>query len=1112
MKLRIGLAQTVRTSLVGIVHGLAIVASGAETRLVRAVLDTSFAEPRSAMEGGVFVKNGHAPGRGYTVPVRGPSDWDVIRAGARRLLGQVGVADGAAGTLEFQLSDGDRVLWTSGALSADDPLLDFDVDVAHAGIVTLSTRGAAAGAWVDLQALMGPPEDGEAPMATYRAHRFESRPPWENPLRFREGTLPQTASLTLPGDRTFSLDGTWKLHWTPDEGALPDGYERPDFDVSGWRDIRVPGCLETQGFGTPIYKNDGWWWQADPPFVSGVPPKTFLAYRERNGFGSYRRTFRLPVGWRSRRTHLRFEGFGSAIFVWLNGKRIGYAEDGRQGASFDVTDALADGENVLAVRTVRLTDGSYLEDQDFWRLSGLFRSVVLQSRPVAHASDVRIVTARADAGQPYAGGTWTCGVTVETTGACDVRLVLADAQGNVVARAQGTNAQLRVPLPRLWSAEDPYLYTLSVELRAPSGDVLERLPFRVGFREVALLGGRICVNGQPVLFKGVNRHEIDPDEGYFVTRERMVEDIRLMKRHNINAVRTSHYPNDPAFYDLCDEYGLYVLDEANLESNGFGASAVDTFLYNPTIHPRAYGTKGSFARSPLVDPRFRESALARVTGMVRRDRNHPSVVIWSHGNENNVKSDFFRACREAVYALDATRVFSCSDDHRASDYIPGYYPQLEHLRDSAPDAAKTLLLVEYSHAMGNSSGDLAETWNAMRANPSIQGGFIWDFVDQGLRRCGPNGAFFAYGGDFGDTPNDDNFNCNGIFQADRTPSPQAAEVKYAHRDVLVTAEDAPAGRFRLFNDAFFVNLDRYEMIWEYAENGVVKETGGPRREALAPRTALSVQLPPRPRKAGALQTWTFVFRLAEATPWAPKGFECAREQVALLPEALVELPPSGPLLLPDFKTFRPSFFRAPTDNDRGWNMAAACRFWRTFDDPATLKVTRRGKGAHVALSLDARGKGLPVVPRVGFSFRLPRTFVRARWLGRGPGESYSDRKASATYGLWSLPFDKFFFPYVEPQESGTRTDVLAVRFETADGRGFSVRAARPFSFSVSPYTIDELMARKHPCELRNCGEWIVHVDGAQMGLGGRNSWGARPRREYLISPEDVHAFTFEIGE
>ena len=301
------------------------------------------------------------------------------------------------------------------------------------------------------------------------------------------------------------------------------------------------------------------------------------------------------------------------------------------------------------------------------------------------------------------------------------------------------------------------------------------------------------------------------------------------------------------------------------------------------------------------------------------------------------------------------------------------------------------------------------------------------------------------------------------------------------------------------------------MIWEYAENGVVKETGGPRREALAPRTALSVQLPPRPRKADALQTWTFVFRLAEATPWAPKGFECAREQVALLPEAPVELPPSGPLLLPDFKTFRPSFFRAPTDNDRGWNMAAECRFWRTFDDPATLKVTRRGKGAHVALSLDARGKGLPVVPRVGFSFRLPRTFVRARWLGRGPGESYSDRKASATYGLWSLPFNKFFFPYVEPQESGTRTDVLAVRFETADGRGFSVRADRPFSFSISPYTIDELMARKHPCELRNCGEWIVHVDGAQMGLGGRNSWGDRPRREYLISPEDVHAFTFEIG-
>ena len=1099
---------------------LALTSVGAEQRFVRLVLDTSFAEPRGAMDGFVFAKGGHVPGRGFTIPVRGTSDLDVIRAGALRIVGQVGVADGARGSLEFSLTAEGRTLWTSGRLTADDQFRSFDVPLEDAPLFTLSTRGGADGAWCDLQVVMGPESDGEEPKATYRESRFADGPEWENPLRFREGTLPASATLNLSGDRTVSLDGTWKIHWTSDFAALPEGYEKPDYDVSSWKEISVPGCLETQGFGTPIYKNDGYWWQADPPFVSGEPPKTFLAYRERNGFGSYRRMFTLPDGWRARRTHLRFDGFGSAIYVWVNGRRIGYAEDGRQGASFDITDAVKDGDNTLAVRTVRLTDGSYLEDQDFWRLSGIYRSVWLESRPAVRASDVAIVTSRATEIEPYVGGRWKCSVATETTGACNVSLSLSDASGREVAQASGTNAVLAVAAPRLWSAESPYLYNLKVTLGASSGEVLETLLFRVGFREVEMKGGRICVNGQPILFKGVNRHEIDPECGYTVSFHRMLEDILLMKRYNINAVRTSHYPNDPAFYDLCDEYGIYVMDEANVESNGFGASAVDTYMYNPTIHPRAYGTKGSFARSPLIDPRFRASALARVTGMVRRDHNHPSVVIWSHGNENNVKSDFFRVCRDEVKAIDPTRVFSCSDDPRVADFQPRYYPAPERLAAYPKDAARSLLAIEYSHAMGNSSGDLSETWDIIRAHSMLQGGFIWDMIDQGLYKSSKfeveSGKFeerkyFAYGGDFGDSPNDDNFNCNGLFLADRRPTPQAEEAKYAHRDVVVTALDAPAGRFRVFNDAFFTGLEKYEVRWEYAENGTVKGTGSLGRLTVAPQSSTEVALPPQGRKRDCLQTWTFEFRLAEDAPWSKKGFLCAREQTALLPEGLVDIPAAGELRLPDFATFRPSFFRAPTDNDRGWNMATVCGLWRMYDGADALKVTPRQDGADIALRLDVRGKDLPAIPRVGFTFRLPKDFVRARWLGRGPGESYADRKASATFGLWTLPFEEFFFPYVEPQESGTRSDVLAVRFETADGRGFTVRSARPFSFSVSPYTVDELMARKHPCELVASDDWIVHIDGVQMGLGGRDSWGAKPRSRFMVSPEEPHSFDFTLG-
>jgi beta-galactosidase len=1159
-------------------------------------LDRSFASPPSAVVGDAPAIAGVRYTEGVTF--QAPAEFCLLKGAATRFAGKVGVEDGSApnGHAEFVLYGDGQELWRSGVMKRGDPARPFAVGLAGVGLVRLATEGvghmAACGAWVETAFTLN---GWMRPCATYNPAVYESRPEWENPRVFRVGT--EKAAATRMGFDSLqaarraegreespyflSLDGAWKYDWVPRPELRPRDFQLPATSVEAWREMTVPDSVELRGYGTPVYKNIGYFFKVDPPFVTGDPDPRFTTFRERNAVSSYRRSFTVPALWRGRTVYLRFDGFASAIDVWLNGERIGYAEDGRQGATFDVTHALKPGENTLAVQVYRLCDGSYMEDQDFWRLSGLIRPVYLWSAPATHVRDAFVRTTPVTAGD-YAG-VWNLKVEADLQGPAGGVTLEADlyphsfsgrraAHGQAVPVGQAIQLNVAVPSPRLWSAEQPNLYTLVLTLKDARGRTLEAIPQKVGFRQVELKNGQLLVNGQPILIKGVNRHEMDPDHGYAVPYARMVQDITVMKRHNINAVRTSHYPNDPRWYDLCDAYGLYVLDEANLETHGLS----DT------------------PRNPVIDPAYRAAALDRVTGMVERDKNHPSVIIWSLGNENNVDSDFFGQAYARIRSRDPGRLIQ-NQRNGPRDTVDSMYARVRDLDAYGARTNTTIpfILCEYSHAMGNSSGNLADYWRVINAHPNLQGGFIWDFVDQGLRKPIPSERvrhggptnFWAYGGDYGDIPNDDNFCCNGLVQPDRRPSPQLAEVRHCYQPMSVEAIDVTRGLFRMNNDAFFTNLKQYECRWSYEENGTVIASGKLGRLDVPPRASKAVALPlsmvRRPAYAAQLSTWNFTFATLRATPWADTGFVVGRSQVVvpadLPPAALrqaagraearldeteesvsatgVEFSAriskqSGALVSWKVKgaeqllaPLAPCFWRAPTDNDRGNGMPERHAVWRraaerrevrgvsvqravdgTWQVQVRLAFPEAGATAgslayafsntghiRVTFKVEPAGEALPSLPRVGLTLQLPAAYDRVTWLGRGPHENYADRRASAFFGLYTLAAEAFYFPYVEPQETGNRMDTFWVTFTTRDGGGVKVAGDPKLNFSILPYTAEELTVRKHPWELNACGNWVVHLDYGQMGLAGEDSWGARPWPEYQLPPDRAYTCGFVLS-
>ena len=1010
---------------------------------------------------------------------------------------------------------------------------------------------------------------------------------WENPQVVGRNKEPAhvplmpypAAEAALAGDRSRSpyfrlLNGDWEFYWAPNPASAPEGFYGEDFGT--WDTIAVPGNWELQGYGVSIYTN------VQYPFPVDDLPRV---PHDDNPVGSYRTRFTVPESWDGRQVLLVFEGVDSAFYLWVNGEMVGYSQDSRLPAEFDVTTYVRPGENTLAVRMYRWSDGSYLEDQDHWRLSGIHRDVYLVAVPGVHVRDVWV---RTELDENYQDAVLRVSAQIRNyrhrdAVGCVVEVELFDTGANLQicksARAISVRAGDEVTLemeqavagPEKWSAENPYLYTLLVTLKDPAGDVLEVQSCRVGFRQVELRDGQMLVNGVPVVIKGVNRHDHDPDGGKAVTVDSMVEDIRLMKQFNLNAVRTSHYPNDPRWYDLCDEYGLYVFDEANIETHG--------------VWDRL-----------TRDPEWKTAFMERMARMVERDKNHPCVVVWSLGNESGYGLNH-EAIADWVHRRDPTRpvhyesatswrTYTGPEDAPCIDFVSVMYPSVDKIVEMAqtPGETRPLVMCEYAHAMGNSVGNLKEYWEAIEAHRRLVGGFVWDWVDQGIRQVTDDGVeWFAYGGDFGDEPNDGNFCINGVVFPDREPQPALWEVKKVSEPVRVEAVDLLAGRVRIVNRHHFSDLSGLDVSWTLSADDQVLQAGRLSRLGTPAGASETVTIPfDKPAVEPGVEYWLTVgFTLAQATRWADAGHEVAWAQFKLP----IDLP-AGPALgigdMPELEvkesegTIRlrgPEFdlvfdrqdgaisswqyrgaelvqrgpalnvWRAPTDNDEGpqWNPdLVLANKWRAAGldrlRHQVKRVTLNQLKPQVVLILvrsfvcapdhtdgfdceytytiygsgdvlvDIRvvpGRSLPPLPRVGVQMTLPGGFEDLAWYGRGPHETYVDRKTGARVGVYTGTVDDQYVPYIVPQENGNKTDVRWVALTNEDGTGLLVVGRPSLEVSAHHFRAQDLAQARHTYELERRKEITFNLDYRQSGLGGA-SCGPGTLPQYLIRPEEIH--------
>ncbi len=953
-----------------------------------------------------------------------------------------------------------------------------------------------------------------------------------------------------------SLDGEWKLHYAPDLGGMIHGFEAPDYDVSGWADVKVPGCLELSGYGAPHYVNIQYPWDGLKPIAPPEVPSP-------NPVAEYATDFDLPAGFDGKRVTLSFDGAVTAIYVWVNGAFIGYAEDGFTPSHFDVTDALKPGKNRLAVRLVRYSTATWLEDQDFWRFSGLFRSVRLTASGAAHVEDM---FAKGLLDDEYRNGTLSLDMRLRLPSEDVVAQVeLMDESGRAVVDVQlpakaHTAIEVPVAKPAKWSAEQPNLYRLRVTLRADHG-VIEVAETMIGFRRFEMKDGLMQINGKRIEFRGVNRHEFSATGGRTLTDEEIISDLLEMKRNNINAVRTCHYPNDSRFYKLCDRYGLYVIDEANLETHGTWT------VVNGIDAERAV---------PSDKPEWQDAVNDRARSMVGRDKNHPAIVIWSCGNES-YGGEVIYNMSNLIRQMDDTRLVhyeGVSADRRyndTSDVESRMYTRpwdVEKYLNDAPK--KPYILCEYVHAMGNSVGDMFKYIEIAEKYPMYQGGFIWDYIDQAIATTAPSGALrYAYGGDFYDRPTDRSFCGNGILFADRTPSPKMQEVKFLYQPVKILPEK---NGVRLVNRNLFAGTEGYALRYELLKDGARVASGEtlPRVDAGA-EAFIPLDLPECREPGEYAVNCALVLR--EDTPWAPKGYEQMHGQYVfavagerLAPQGEVRLIPGGynfgaqaggrTMLLsypegglvslkkdggPELIVTAPSLslFRAPTDTDRGCGFDHEMAFWRAASvssrvvdavpsEPGkpfaltyhyALPIVRDQKAyityqplpdgaVRVALKLPGIA-GMGQVPSVGLSMRLPKQFHKVNWYGLGPEENYIDRLHGARLGVYETTAEENLTRYIVPQECGNRAGVrwMTVTDEAGEGLGIEMDGA-PLEVTVLPYTASELTNAMHPDELPPVSYTVVDVAMKRMGVGGDDGWGAHTHPEFTIDGEAEHSFSF----
>ena len=1006
------------------------------------------------------------------------------------------------------------------------------------------------------------------------------KPVWQDPAVNQQNREPRRAAFfafedaqkakvgdKTRSDRYLSMEGKWRFNFVKDHNLAPKDFFLLKFDDSAWVDFPVPGLFEIEGYGDKIYKNMGYAWSTtfdnNPPYIS-----------ETNNYtGSYRRTFDLPADWNGQEVYFHVGSATSNLSVWVNGKYVGYSEDSKVAAEFNITKYLKKGQNLIAMQVMRWCDGSYLEDQDFWRFTGIAREVYLYARPKVHFKDI-VVT------QDWQDGDGLLNVKVSLQGKGTVEARLEDADGKVVANG----LEATVKDVKAWTAETPYLYKLYLTLRQGTKEV-ETVCQRVGFRHIEIKGGQLLVNGQPILIKGADRHELDPDGGYIVSVDRMIQDIKIMKQLNINAVRTCHYPDDPRWYDLCDEYGIYLTAEANLESHGMG-----------------YKEKTLAKRTD-----FEKMHLERNEGNVLSFRNHPSIIVWSLGNEAGFGPNFEKAYTW-VKQTDATRPCQYERAPYDSGYTditcPMYADYNWCERYAKGDNPRPLIQCEYAHAMGNSMGGFKEYWELIRKYPKYQGGYIWDFVDQGLRDKSPitGREIFTYGGDYGRYPASDyNFNCNGIIAPDRRLNPHAYEVQYYYQNVWISDKGLKEGRIEVYNENFFTTLDDLELTWfvggasgrahhanpnaapglAFGHGGTIDISGiQPQQRKVITDEKLQQTIERVLGHHGKQEIMVnFYFKSKNGAPLVDKDQVMARQQFVLNPyqfptlsteTAQVEkeetntyvklsaggttltigkwngmidyLDVDGQPMLVDRESVTPEFWRAPTDNDYGAGLQRKFETWRqprmkvtsfrvsensvaatiAMDDQKatlTLTYTLTADGEVIVREQLAADKEAKVSDlfRYGMQLQMPRQFDRIQYYGRGPVENYIDRNSSEFIGVYQGEVGKEYFDYIRPQESGNHTDVRWFRVLNADEKGLQFYSNAPMEASALPYTMGQLddgpdkdkQWGHHSGDLVPAGKTQVHIQQRQFGLGCVNSWGAWPREEYRLPYRD-YDFTFAI--
>lgn len=1005
----------------------------------------------------------------------------------------------------------------------------------------------------------------------------------ENPDVISDNKLPARASFFPFNSKEIALtnnigsannylllNGIWKFNWVKSPELRPKNFYLENFDVGSWDDIKVPSNWEVEGYGIPIYTNTTYPFAVKNPNPPDIPD----GY---NPVGSYKRSFELPSNWDGKEIFIHLGAVKSAFYVWVNGKKVGYSQGSKLPAEFNLTNFVKPGKNTIALEVYRWSDGSYLECQDFWRISGIERDVYLYARPKVHISDF---TVKSGLVNQYKDGDFKLQVDISSTtekkykGTVEVEIVDIDKiifQSNKKIELGSSNNKAAlnfnsvIPKVKSWSAEEPNLYTLNIILKDKSSNVKEVISRKIGFRTSEVVNGRYLLNGKPILFKGVNRHETDPETGHVISKEDMLRDIQIFKEYNINAVRTCHYPNDPYWYELCDQYGIYVIDEANIESHGMGYNLNKTLANNP---------------------KWLKAHLDRTERMVLRDKNHPSIVIWSLGNEAGNGYNFYNTYLLAK-KMDSTRPVQYERaglEWNTDLYVPMYAsPDYCEKYATSNEDERSLIQCEYAHAMGNSVGGFKEYWDLFEKYDKLQGGFIWDYVDQGIKTEKNGKTIFAYGGDFGpeDVPSDNNFLNNGLVQPDRKPNPHINEVKHIHQNIKFYENDISKGLIDIKNWYFFRDLSNYKLNWEVIGNGLVVDSGSISNIDCQPQKTTTIEVPFKKDFKGDVEYFlNLKVVLKEEEPLLESGFEIGHEQFKIndvefvfnepdnLPSIeLKENSKTYDIIGSNFKveidktygilssyTFNDkpliekgaevNFWRAPNDNDYGASLQKRYAEWKTVGkkEIAQVAINETSETKIVISSIkelfggDAifkqeyiiYGDGTIKVSnnfevlkgnhtnmfKFGNEWVLSKNFENVEWYGKGPFESYTDRQHAAKVGLYSSPVSDLYFPYIRPQENGNRGDVRWMKLITNNDISLKLIGDKPLNISALNYSVDDLdsgseKGQKHAGELTPRDKVYVNIDGFQQGLGSINSWGALPLEKYRL-PYQSYNFSYWV--